>query len=180
MQSKSIGWSPYNTSLHWKAPIIWKPAESRDSFFFFIYIYIYAYIYVCGYICTEFIHWALWRTLMRTKYLFAHHTTSILAKLSTWWFEHSGDISCSLLINWSHTDESWEGRNMCMRIYIYILYTQFAKWTDWLVSVWFGTLNECIVLSYLILVLFICFMLYLFLSIDIINFIVCYCWCCCC
>ena len=24
-------------------------------------------------------------------------------------FEHSGNISCSLLVNPSHTDESWEG-----------------------------------------------------------------------
>ena len=59
--------------------------------------------------------------LFRTEYfLFVHHTTSILAKLSTWCFEHSGDISCSLLVNPSHTDESWEGRNTCMWIYIYI------------------------------------------------------------
>ena len=73
------------------------------------------------YIRSEFIHWALWRTLMRTEYfLFLHHTTSILAKLSTWCFEHSGNISCFLLVNPSHTDESWEGRNTCLRIYIYI------------------------------------------------------------
>ena len=32
-------------------------------------------------------------------------------------FEHSGDISCSLLVNPSHTNESWEGRNTCMWIY---------------------------------------------------------------
>ena len=58
---------------------------------------------------------------MRTKFfLFVHHTTSILAKLSTWCFEHSGDTSCSLLVNPIHTDESWEGRNTCMCIYIYI------------------------------------------------------------
>ena len=58
---------------------------------------------------------------MRTEYfLFVHHTTSILAKISTWCFEHSGDISCSLLVNPSHTDESWEGRNTCLWIYIYI------------------------------------------------------------
>ena len=44
---------------------------------FYKWIYIYIYIYI-------FIHSALWRTLMRTKYfLFVHHTTSILAKLST-------------------------------------------------------------------------------------------------
>ena len=47
---------------------------------------------------------------MRTEcFLFVHHTTSTLAKLTTWRFEHSGDISCSLLVNPSHTDESWEG-----------------------------------------------------------------------
>ena len=58
---------------------------------------------------------------MRTEYfLFVHHTTSILAKLSTWCFEHSSDISCSLLVNPSHTDESGEGRNKkCVFIYIY-------------------------------------------------------------
>ena len=55
---------------------------------------------------------------MRTEYfLFVHHTTSILAKLSTWCFEHSGDISCSLLVNLSHTDESWKWRNTCLWIY---------------------------------------------------------------
>ena len=37
---------------------------------------------------------------------------------------HSGDISCSPLVNPSHIDESWEGRNTCMWIYIYIyIYT---------------------------------------------------------
>ena len=36
---------------------------------------------------------------MRTEYfLFAQHTTSILGKISTWCFEHSGEISCSLLL----------------------------------------------------------------------------------
>ena len=80
--------------------------------------------YVCGYIRFEFIHWAFWRTLMRTEYfLFVHHTTSILAKLRTWYFEHSGDISCSLLVNLSHTDESWEGRNTCMWIYTLWIYS---------------------------------------------------------
>ena len=59
---------------------------------------------------------------MRTEYfLFVHRTTSILAKLSTWCFEHYGDISCSLLVNLSHTDESREGQNTCMWIYIYII-----------------------------------------------------------
>ena len=80
--------------------------------------------HVCGYICYKFIHWALWRTLMRTKYfLFVHHTTSILAKLNTWCFEHSGDIGCSWLVNSSHTDESWEGRNTYLRIYTLLIYS---------------------------------------------------------
>ena len=35
-------------------------------------------------------------------------------------FEHSGDITCSLLVNPSHTDESWEGGNTCMWINIYV------------------------------------------------------------
>ena len=94
------------------------------------YIYIYIiytvlgrtkHVYVDIY-ALNFIHWALWRTLMRIEYfLFVHHTTSILAKLSTWWFEHSSDISCSLLVDPSHTDESGEGRNKkCVFIYIYI------------------------------------------------------------
>ena len=43
----------------------------------------------------------------------------IYTYIYTWCFEHSGDISCSLLVNPSHTDESWEGRNTCMWIYIY-------------------------------------------------------------
>ena len=41
----------------------------------------------------------------------------ILAKLSTWCFEHPGDISCFLLVNPSHTEESREGRNTCLWIY---------------------------------------------------------------
>ena len=45
---------------------------------------------------------------------------------SSWCFEHSDDISCSLLVNSSHTDESRAGRNTCMLIdvlykYIYVL-----------------------------------------------------------
>ena len=85
---------------------------------------------VCGYIRSEFIHWALWRTLMRTEYfLFVHHTTSILAKLSTWYFEYFGDISCSLLVNPSHTDESWEVLKTCLWIYIYIYIIMKRMWT---------------------------------------------------
>ena len=65
-----------------------------------IHIYIYIYIYMCIYI-----------------YIY-------IAKLSTWCFEHSGDISFSLLVNPSHTDESWEGRNTCM----WIATDNFSKW----------------------------------------------------
>ena len=62
-----------------------------------------------------------WRRLMIEEYfLFVHHTTSILAKLNTWCFEHSDEISCSLLVNPSYTDEYWEGRNMCLWIHTYI------------------------------------------------------------
>ena len=83
---------------------------------------------VCGYICSGFIHWALWITLTWTEYfLFVYHTTSILAKLSTWCFEHSGDISCSLLVNPSHTDESWNDET---RVCGYIC-PQFIHWALW-------------------------------------------------
>ena len=52
--------------------------------------------------------------------IYVHHTTSILEKLSTWCSEHSGDISCSLLVNPSQTDVSWERRNTCLWI-LYML-----------------------------------------------------------
>ena len=77
----------------------------------------------CWYIRSKFIHWALWRTLMGTEYfLFVHHTTSILGKLRTWQFRKSGDINCPLLVNPSHTDESWKGRNTWMWIYMVSIY----------------------------------------------------------
>ena len=82
-------------------------------------------------------------TLMRTEYfLFVYHTTSILAKLSTWCFEHSGDISCSLIVDPSHTDEFWEGWNTCLWIYIYSY------------SCWFYTKTA---ISYLILITYLVF-----------------------
>ena len=52
--------------------------------------------------------------------LFCLFNPSFLAKLSTYRFEYSGGISCSLLVKPSHTDESWAGRNKCLYIYIYI------------------------------------------------------------
>ena len=58
--------------------------------------------------------------LLWEQNIFCSSTTSILAKLSTWCFDHSSDISCSLLVDPSQTDEPWEGRNTCLWIYIYI------------------------------------------------------------
>ena len=71
---------------------------------------------------------------MRMEYfLFIHHTTSILEKLSTWCFEHSGDISCFLLDNPSHTDESWKGRSTCLWIYALNLFIEHSgeHWWEW-------------------------------------------------
>ena len=81
---------------------------------------------------SEFIHWALWTTLIRTEYfLFVHHTTSILTKFSIWCFEQSGDISCSLIVNPKQTDESWEGRSACLSIYtLWICSLSTLKNTD--------------------------------------------------
>ena len=74
----------------------------------------------------ELIHWALWRTLMRTEYFFVrspHHKHFGKAQhLVLWVSSISSIINCSLLVNPSHTDESWEGRNMCLWIYIYNIY----------------------------------------------------------
>ena len=83
---------------------------------------------VCGYIRSEFIHWTLWRTLMRAKYfLFVHHTASISAKLSTWCFvEHPGDIRSVVLYSLTQatlmSSEKDETRvcGYIYKIYIYI------------------------------------------------------------
>ena len=78
---------------------------------------------------------ALWRTLMRTKcFLFVHHTTSILAKLSTWCFEHSGDISCSLLVNPSHTDET----RVCEYVDIWGIHHWRILWSSYRKLAWRG------------------------------------------
>ena len=87
---------------------------------------------VCGYIRSEFIHWALWRTLTRTEcFLFVRHTTSILARLSTWCFEQLGDINFSLRISSSHTHESWEGGNTCLCIYALNLFIEHSGEHGW-------------------------------------------------
>ena len=49
-----------------------------------------------------------------------------ISKLRTWCFQYSCDISCSLLVNPSHTDKSWAGRSTSMwicTIWIYSLST---------------------------------------------------------
>ena len=80
----------------------------------------------------EFLQWALWRTLIKTKYfLLVHHTTSHLANLNTWWFKHSGDISCFYSLNQGHTDESWEGQNMCLWIYALNLFINHSGKNCW-------------------------------------------------
>ena len=72
------------------------------------------------YIYSLYIYTYIYNDLYIFMYMFVHHTTNILAKLSTWCFEHSGDINCSILVKPSHADESWEGRNTCLYIYTYI------------------------------------------------------------
>ena len=59
----------------------------------YIYVYIYIYIFIYIYIYT---------------YIYDLYIQFI--------YEHSDDISCCLVVNPSHTDESWEGRNTCMWI----------------------------------------------------------------
>ena len=90
-------------------------------------VHIYIYIFVHTWLSYKFvylyihIHLGPWITLMRTEYfLFVYHNISFLVNLSIWCFEHSGDITCCLLVKRSHTEECWDGRSTCLRIYIYI------------------------------------------------------------
>ena len=69
---------------------------------------------------------------MRAEYfLVVHHTISILGKLSTWCFEHSGDISCSLYsltqapVMSPGKDETRVCGNIYIYIYIYIYITTY-------------------------------------------------------
>ena len=59
-------------------------------------------------------------TLVYHKWHHMMYASWYMMYASTWCFEHSDDISCSLLVNLSHTDECWEGRNTYPWIYIYI------------------------------------------------------------
>ena len=87
-----------------------------------IYLYIYIYIYIYAqYARSEFIHWALRRTLMRTNFMFVCSPQAIWQS-SAPCLEHSGDNNCSLLVDPSCTDESWEGRNTCLWIYLMYIY----------------------------------------------------------
>ena len=75
----------------------------------------------------------LWNKINKfNKYLFSDihiyiyiytHTLSINYILSTWCFEHPGDISCSLLVNPTLTDDFWEWWNTCLWIYTLRIYS---------------------------------------------------------
>ena len=68
---------------------------------------------------------------MRTEYfLFVHHTISILAKLSTWCFEHFADISCFLLVSPNHTDEFWEGQSTCLCLWTLHLQKRMERYAE--------------------------------------------------
>ena len=87
---------------------------------------------VCGYLRSEFNNWVFWRTLTREKIIICFFTIRIVAMLRTRYFGQSSDISCSLLVNLSHTDESGAGPNTCLWIFtlwIYLLGT--TENTDW-------------------------------------------------
>ena len=90
-------------------------------YYIHIYVHIYIYIYIYIYGRSEFIHLALWRTLMRTNVMFVRSPQAIWQS-SAPCLEHSGDNNCSLLVDPSCTDESWEGQNTCLWIYLMYIY----------------------------------------------------------
>ena len=67
---------------------------------------------------------------MRTKYfLFVHHTTSILAKLSIWCFEHFGDISCSLLVTCANVSQLFHDNDFLVIVKVMIVPVEmFESW----------------------------------------------------
>ena len=84
-----------------------------------IYIYMYIYIYIYIYALNLFTehsgkHW--WEQNAFCSFTIPQGK---MAKLSTWWFQHSVDISSSLLVNPSHTDESLE--EWCESLFIELL-----------------------------------------------------------
>ena len=79
-------WYPsyiYNCSVHSVEDFTWECWQHKSYLYICIYIYIHIYIYI---------------------YIYLYNSAPVA--LST----HSGDISCSLVINPSHTDESSERR----------------------------------------------------------------------
>ena len=82
---------------------------------------------ICGYARSEFICWAFWITLMRTNFMLVCLPQAIWQS-SAPCLEHSCDISCSLFVHLSCTDESWEGENTRLHIYIYIYIYTFNKY----------------------------------------------------
>ena len=70
---------------------------------------------MCGYFCIGFIDFMLkGKTLTDLTNVFSPIIVKNIIIITT-------DISCSLLVNSSHTGESWEGRNTCMWIIMIII-----------------------------------------------------------
>ena len=70
---------------------------------------------MCGYFCIGFIDFMLkGKTLTDLTNVFSPIIVKNIKIITT-------DISCSLLVNPSHTDESWEGQNTCMWIIMIII-----------------------------------------------------------
>ena len=70
---------------------------------------------MCGYFCIGFIDFMFKdKTLTDLTNVLSPIIVKNIIIITT-------DISCSLLVNPSHTDESWEGRNKCMWIIIIII-----------------------------------------------------------
>ena len=87
----------------------------------YVYNYMYVYVCICLWIYTFWIYSL--STLENTdengiSVRSPHHKHFGKAQHLAFWA--LCDISCSLFVNPSHTDESWEGRNTCLWIYIYL------------------------------------------------------------
>ena len=107
---------------------IYKYLQIYTCIYAYVYIYIYPftyvyhiytyvntwYIYVNGYINIYYIYMYIY---IFNGYLYIY----LYFCLYLYILERSSDISCCLLVNPSHTDESWAGRTrVCVYIYIYI------------------------------------------------------------
>ena len=94
-----------------------------------------SFLYMCMYMYALNLFTEHSENTDKNKIFFCSFTSSILAKLSTWCFEHSGDISCSLHVSPSHTDESCAGRNTCMWIYVCIYATKILRFYFYVIKV---------------------------------------------